>query len=42
VPDGQGALMHVNNGKGNMQEYRAAVYGENASVTRMPASDSCR
>jgi len=35
VPDGQGALMHVNNGKGNMQEYRAAVYGENASVTRM-------
>ncbi|MBQ7138569.1 MAG: hypothetical protein IJO39_06225, partial [Clostridia bacterium] len=23
VPDGQGALMHVNNGKGNMQEYRA-------------------
>lgn len=35
VPDGQGALMHVNNGKGNMQEYRAAVYGENASATRM-------
>lgn len=35
VPDGQGALMHVNNGKGNMLEYRAAVYGENASVTRM-------
>ena len=35
VPDGQGALMHVNNGKGNIQGYRAAVYGENASVTRM-------
>ena len=35
VPDGQGALMYVNNGKGNMQEYRAAVYGENGAVTRM-------
>lgn len=38
VPDGQGALMYINNGKGNMQEYRAAVYGENASATRMFAS----
>ena len=35
VPDGQGALMHLNNGKGNMQEYAAAVYGSNASATRM-------
>ncbi len=35
VPDGQGALMYFNNGKGNVQEYKAAVYGENASVTRM-------
>lgn len=38
VPDGQGALMYINNGKGNMQEYRAAVYGENASATRMFAT----
>ncbi len=35
VPDGQGALMYVNNGKGSMLEYKAAVYGENASATRM-------
>lgn len=35
VPDGQGALMYLNNGKGSMTEYRAAVYGDNASATRM-------
>lgn len=35
VPDGQGALMHFNNGKGNLIEYRAAVYGDNASATRI-------
>lgn len=35
VPDGQGALLNFNNGKGSMLEYKAAVYGENASTTRM-------
>lgn len=38
VPDGQGALMYFHNGKGNVQEYKAAVYGDNASTTRMFAA----
>lgn len=43
VPDGQGALMYFGNGKGNSLEYKAAVYGENASTTRMfsPAEAYC-
>lgn len=38
VPDGQGALMHINNGKGNAESYKAAVYGDNASTTQMFAT----
>lgn len=38
VPDGEGALMYLDNGKGNMMEYVAPVYGNNASATRMFAS----
>ena len=35
VPDGEGALMYFNNGKGNMSEYQAYVYGDNLTTTNL-------
>lgn len=35
VPDGEGALMRFNNGKGAMSEYQAYVYGDNLSATSL-------
>ena len=35
LPDGEGALMRLNNGKGGMSEYQAYVYGDDLATTAL-------